>query len=149
MDEDFSDYISYMYPVHNIPNIVVTEPHCSLAFLGKISEVSFDKDLAFSILRHANLEAPGQVEVHGIEMFGENKDIPVMILDNTILLKRQRGMIDTLLNAMGIEETSNHPFRPHVSISYGVGIPLDFATPGYVTLEKPELWWGDERLGLL
>lgn len=145
METDFSDYITYMYPVSGLL-LPIAEPHVTLASLGKISEVSFGRDEAEAILRHAGLEAPGEVAVDDVEWFGDSKDIPVLLLAPSILLKRQRGMIDVLMKAVGIQETSDHPFRPHVSISYDGGLPEDFSTPGFVVLEKPQLWWGNERL---
>lgn len=144
---EFNDYSTYMYPVWDVP-ASISYPHVTLADIGSISELGVDKGKALKVLKDANLPAPGSIKVQCVEYFGDNKDIPVLLVEKNPLLLSHRKTIEALLKAAGIEETSSFPFNPHVSIAYDGGIPTNFIVPEYVTLGAPELWWGDDHIAL-
>lgn len=143
MTTDFSDSICIAYPA-SWPD-TIKEPHCTLIFLGKISEADFTKQDILDVLDDLKLPAPGEVEITGIQLFGPKQDIPVATVFSNRLFAH-RIMIDYELAGINVKSASEFEFNPHVSISYDES--TDFTAielPKTVTLDKPVLWWGDDR----
>lgn len=140
-DNDHSDSIVIVYPAFWNGNID-PEAHCTILYLGNISDASFSREDIENALSGMDLVAPGQINVVGTEMFGENKDYPVWLLEPTALLNLTRKLIEDGLSTIGAENASEFKdYRPHVTVNQ-----LDFDLPNdYVELGVPTLWWGDER----
>lgn len=113
-------------------------------YLGEIPEISFTQQDLFDALNASNLSAPGEVSTIGPEMFGPDKDIPVVKLEPTLLLRAQKSTLRYNLRARGIEDASsyaNDAYRPHVTLQNP-----DQKIPESITLGAPQVWWGNERI---
>jgi 2'-5' RNA ligase len=137
MPVDASDGIAIVYP-SNWPRDDTPDPHCTIIYLGKVSKVDFTKADVEAALGHVSLEAPGAVRTKGLEMFGPDKDIPVVTLDpGSQVLVLQRIVVEGILGVYGIENASEFKdYKPHVTITN-----KDIEIPESVTLGEPVLWW--------
>lgn len=131
--------IGIMYPVDWPTDD--PEAHCTLFYLGEIQDVDFTTQDLLDALSEADLSAPGPVPTAGLEMFGENKDIPVALLDS-LLLRTQKRSLKYILDAKGIEDASSFSgYRPHITL-----MDPNVEIPATVTLGAPQVWWGNERV---
>ena len=132
----------------------VEQSHCTVAFLGNTTEVDFTKRTAQHItdkLASMDLWLPNhriRTYSHGYEMFGVEKDQPVVLLsDDRILEVRERA--EQLLNDYGIEYSKLWDYKPHVSLFANSHANIqglaktDFQLS--MMLRPPVLWWGDDR----
>lgn len=135
----FSDSIAIVWP-SNWP-MADEEAHCTIMFLGNISNVSFTKiDLwnAISTIKWPLMS----VRTAGIEMFGPKADIPVVRLDS-VILHTFHDKLEATLKAEGIESASEFKeYKPHITVK---NYEEDMLIPDIVHLGSPEVWWGDER----
>lgn len=127
------------------PGSTDSELHATALFLGNTDTVDFTKaDVEEALGRYL---WPAWVGVTGTDLFGMNKDIPVLLLErrNTMLLAREA--IKRKLEKHGIHASTTFAFNPHVTISKEAEHVQEAATfaPVLVHLEAPVLWWGDER----
>lgn len=143
MTTDFSDSICIAYPA-SWPT-TVDEPHCTLIYLGKISEADFTKQQLLDVLDDIQLPAPGFVETTTVEYFGKEKNIPVVKLFSLRVLAH-RAIIAFELEHIGISSPSEFEFTPHISLSYDEDHKVDESEiPDQVYLDAPVLWWGEDR----
>lgn len=151
---DNSDHIAIVFPVtsavptdFNIQEGV--EAHCTLIYLGKVSEATFTKEDVQSVLDRMQISAPGEVSTLSLELFGPEQDALVITLDDTRLVDI-RNSIEKSLSEVGSGNASEYAdYRPHVTLDAKTDLTLDMAMesieiPMTVTLDSPELWWGDE-----
>lgn len=115
--------------------------HCTLAFLGRIGEsVDFTQDQAMACLydiRRSWGKLDRVVEVTDHDLFGVDKDIPVMLLEPA-LLKIMHHITKEILFSENIRVSTFFDYTPHVSYPNGAHVQT-------VTLQPPVLWWGNER----
>lgn len=131
--------IGIMYPV-NWPTDD-PEAHCTLFYLGEMPDISFTQHDLIDALEEANLEAPGEVPTAGLELFGPEKDIPVVRLDS-LLLRTQKAALGYILRGYGVKDASSFPdYQPHVTL-----VNPQKEIPTTINLAAPQIWWGNERL---
>lgn len=136
---DYPDSIGIMYPV----DWPTDDPkaHCTLFYLGEIQDANFTQDDLFDALDEAQLEAPGDVPTKGLELFGEEKDTPVALLDS-LLLRLQKRVLGLALGNRDIKDASSFPeYKPHVTL-----MSPDVEIPDTINLGAPQVWWGNERV---
>lgn len=137
MPADISDGIAVVYPA-NWPQDDIDEPHCTVIYLGKTKEVDFTKADVEAALHQAGLIEPGAIPTNGVEMFGPEKDIPVVALKSTKFLNLQRDVLEAILLTRGIKNGSEFKdYKPHITIKN-----KNIDIPESVTLQAPVLWWG-------
>lgn len=116
------------------------ELHATALFLGNTDTTTFSRGAIQDVLDHICLD-PGPVKVTGIDLFGKEKNIPVLTIENKALTVVQQWM-ERELDLIGIVSPSTFPFNPHVTIAKETARPY---FPHYVQLEAPVLWWGADR----
>lgn len=144
-DHQFHKAVAIVFPVPNLAHLV-PDAHCTLIYLGNLGEnVTFTKDQVLDVLHDLNvlwgrLDAV-RVKTDGYDVFGANRDVPVIRLDS-IGLRGMRHYADVELERRwGIKSPSEYDYQPHVSLSQ---MPHQ-APPNSLELRRPVLWWGDER----
>ena len=136
--DDHSDDIAIVYP-SDWP-VDDPEAHCTIMYLGAISEANYTKQDLEEAIRKSEIKAPGATPTIGLEMFGEDKDIPVIRL-KSLLVSIQKKQLQIMLLSKGIEDASSFPdYKPHVTVS-----EPNVEIPTTVSLGAPAVWWGDER----
>jgi hypothetical protein len=82
-----------------------------------------------------------------MEMFGPEKDIPVVILEHTYLHK-YHDFLTSALAKRGIESASEFKdYRPHVTMSENAAI--NYLVPTDPMLLLPvQLWWGGQKIDI-
>lgn len=152
----YDDSIAIVFPVVWPEDITFkaqnpSEPHCTLLWLGKISEASFTKEQVESVIRRLNTKAPGDVKTIELELFGPNKKYLVTTLDPSSL-NPIRDNFERVLAKIGAGNASEYKeYKPHVTLDEQLSVSFDDAKaligdlPHTVKLDAPVLWWGDER----
>ena len=135
---DNSDGIAVVYPSNWPEND--PEAHCTIIYLGKVDEVAFTEQDVRNAMELMQLGAPGEVPVAGPEMFGPDKDIPVVLLEPVPVLTLAKLALEAVLLTFGIENASEFKdYKPHVTVP-----DHDREIPTTVTLGEPVLWWGPQ-----
>jgi 2'-5' RNA ligase len=120
------------------------ESHVTALFLGTTDTVDYSKEDVERVL--GSYLWPAWVKVTGTDLFGRNKDVPVLKLEHSTLLDRSRIDILTRLNRVGIHASTEFGFNPHVTIAKEAEhIQAELFRPREVHLEAPALWWGSTR----
>jgi hypothetical protein len=147
------DYIAVMWPVA-YPNplepsggtyLSPKDPHCTIIMLGTTDVATFTKEEVLFVIRSIpSWNSMVYATVTELEWFGENKDIPVLRVEHT-LLETFHDQLEEGLAAVGIKNTSSFPeYKPHVTITPEI---VDSNTmPRRLLLGPVELWWGGERI---
>lgn len=152
---DYSDSIAIVFPadwpVTDPLNPLDIEPHVTLMYLGKISEVDFSREDVMAVLATQNIASPGGFKPSTLEYFGVNEDILVLTFDSS-RLQGYQFELEKALNEVGIKNGSYFPtYRPHLTLAENISVPLEEVgdivgeIPEYITLFSPVLWWGSER----
>lgn len=118
-----------------------TDPqaHVTALFLGNTDTAEFSKDRVLRAIEPVcRWGSWGDFTVKGTDMFGAEKDKPVILLQDGGLSGAVKELTQRLV-AEGIVPSNLFPFVPHVTVSEGSVIPLK------VHLSRPVLWWGDQR----
>lgn len=133
----------------------IPKSHCTVAFLGNTDSRDFTKSQAQHItnkLAMLDLWLPDhRVTVYnkGYEMFGVDKDQPVMLLPEDERIMEVREHAEKLLDDYGIEFSKIWDYKPHVSLFENPHANISgLVETGFqmrVTLRPPVLWWGDDR----
>ena len=122
------------------------ESHCTVAFLGNTDTAPFSRRQVESVvtdLRSSFGNMRRKFSVLGDELFGVEKNKSVLILE-PFWLSHFRQVADTLLDQQGgIRPSTDWAYRPHVTLPEGYY--QDYEMPWYVTLQRPILWWGNDR----
>lgn len=124
--------------------------HLTLMFLGRVEDAQYTKASLQKMVDRLRIylserqDNPTRVEVSGIEYFGREKNIPVMIPINSRPFQSLQAWLETYLaQAIGVEYKSDFPeYRPHVTMPRnwdGVWHPTHF------NVGMPILWWGNDR----
>lgn len=122
----------------------VDEPHCTILMLGDIRELNFTKQEVIQAIQETYHTVFIWAEVEGLEWFGENKDVPVLLLNHEYLFM-YRDSLEDVLRMRGIKWDEHFPtYRPHVTVNQEV-VDSGFI-PQKVMLSPVELWWGKERI---
>lgn len=127
------------------PGSTDKELHATALFLGSTESVTFTReDVEGAIGRYL---WPAWTKTKGFEMFGFNKDIPVVKLERTNLLFIERQDIKTRLERVGIQASNQFAFNPHVTIAKEAEHIQDseLFLPTQIHLEAPVIWWGADR----
>lgn len=114
--------------------------HCTALFLGDTETTTFDRRDIEAILRWEGAD-PGACKVTGVDLFGKEKNIPVLTIESRALTIEQEWLTREL-DMYGITSPSEFGFNPHVTISKEEAKPY---FPHYIQLESPVLWWGSSR----
>ena len=139
-DKDYSDSIAIVWPVENFPDI--EEAHCTIIYLGKISEVDFTKEDVQYVLDKLPLVSPGNAPTTSTDLFGKDNDVPVVLLEPTYQIKLDKFLIESALSVLNIHNASEFAdnYRPHVTLT-----SIFDEAPEFFVLGSPVLWWGNER----
>jgi 2'-5' RNA ligase len=92
-------------------------------------------------------DAPGEVQVTGVEQFGSGEDDAVWVatLDDSELGELQSS-IKAAADRFGFKDASSFPdYRPHVTLGKKTGEEPPEA-PTSVTLGPLEAWWGNDHI---
>ena len=153
--EDYSDHIAIVFPVTTeiSTDLDLNDPpeaHCTLIYLGTVSDASYTKEDVQSVLDRMKIKAPGEVTTSDLALFGPGEDVLVLTLDSS-KLDPIRVSIERGLAKIGAKNGSEYKtYNPHVTIDSKTSATLNEAEesvqiPPSVTLEAPVLWWGDEH----
>lgn len=126
------------------PGSTDPELHVTALFLGRTDTATFSRGEVEDSLVNWH---PGWQDVTGIEMFGRSKDIPVLTLAHNPKLSTAWARMAYKLSLRDIEADDSFPFKPHVTIAKEAEHIQDsyIFRPSLVELERPVLWWGDDR----
>lgn len=153
-DSENADHIAIVYPVTSQVPVDFdiqegVEAHCTLIYLGKASEVSYTKEDVQAILDRIKLKTPSSVVVRDLELFGPDKDVLVMTLDDTALSSLRKTLERALLKIGAKSGSEFKEYKPHVTLDSKTNLTLEeardsIALPDTVSFDDVELWWGDE-----
>lgn len=138
----------YVFPQDtDLPIDYTIEAHCTLIYLGEIQNANFNQSDLLKVLYDVGTLDLGIIDVSGLALFGENKDVLVMTL-NSEKLHDHFDVISHDLSLLGIENQSSFPdYNPHITLNENYhGPTVGFTLPTTVGLGQPEIWWGDERV---
>lgn len=125
----------------------VDDPHCTVVYLGKV-KVQPHSALALLLVSNDYLEAPADVAVTGVEIFGGGEDDKVWVatLDDS-KLGPLRAKIKAAIERYSFKDGSSFPdYKPHVTISKYEGDDSRPEAPKSVSLGQLEAWWGGEHI---
>ena len=114
-------------------------PHMTLVFCGKVADLrpSDFNEMAKDACSIAQLSAPVETTVLGIEVFGDDEPVNVLKLSATPELLSMRNFVDHW-------NASTFPFSPHATIGPEGTFPDRI--PRYLTFDRIVVAWGDEQL---
>lgn len=116
------------------------EAHVTALFLGNMDTAEFTKGQVLKAIdRICRFGSWGEFTTKGTALFGREKNIPVILLQDGGLSIAVKSLTKDLQD-VGIEPSTMFPFNPHVTIPEGSVIPMK------VHLAAPTLWWGNERV---
>ena len=146
MDEsEFRNTACIVYPAEYPSDRVQPKKenlHSTILFLGDIDEDmgGMDKDSLIDILGPIQTNVFQYVDVAPqFALFGPEKDIPVLSLIETDLLRTVHNNIQYELSKYGIYSPSEFGYSPHVTVdvdTYHMG-----NIPPWVLLRPPVLWY--------
>ena len=125
------------------------DPHCTLIYLGPLSDVDFTQEDVLLSLSGLDFGDIGIVDVDGLDLFGQDKDILVMRLKSSVLVDNFEAVRGRLAEK-GIENASSFPdYSPHITLTeHYHGPTIGYTLPTTVGLGRPQLWWGEEVFDL-
>lgn len=143
MAEDHSDSIAIVWPSEYPDD---PKSHCTIIYLGKIADVGFSYEDVIFALEDIDFIAMSARPI-GLDLFGEDKDIPVILL-NSSLLKAYQWRVTYELSKIDIRSASEFTdYKPHITVKT---TPVPFEeVPPIIQLSLPELWWGNEHLKIV
>lgn len=154
MANQYPDSIGIMYPYvfpqdTDLPIDYDIPAHCTLMYLGEIQETGIRMEQITKALEGIEFEPTGIVDVDGLELFGQDKNVLVMTLKSSDLEENFRKVSEAL-SEVGIENASSFPdYNPHITLNESYkGPTIGFTLPTTVGLGSPELWYGDGRFPL-
>jgi 2'-5' RNA ligase len=124
--------------------------HCTLAYLGRLSEVQDLLNRVREVLRAtAEYSAPMTGKVNGLGRFGasessDGKEVVYATLDCPGLVALRQDLVG-MLEAADVEVAKDHDFAPHITLSYvEPGEEKDISLPDYeVAVGSISLVFGD------
>jgi len=139
---DPDELIAIVYPVSWPPaSEDLPHPHSTLIFLGPVAEAKFTRDDLKAALKTFMWE-PFDVAIGQVEMFGpEDDQVPVVTLLGQVLIENRQAL-EAELKERGIEDASEYPYNPHITVDAASMHSVPFMS---VRLGQPQIWWGAER----
>ena len=144
---EFTSSAGLMWPATFPGSENVEDPHCTVVYLGDVKEQPHGA-LALLLVTNDHLDAPGEVKVTGLEIFGhdENSKVWVATLDDT-KLGPLRAKIKAAIERYGFKDGSSFPdYQPHVTLTKYSGENSRPEAPKSVVLGPLEAWWGNEHI---
>lgn len=140
---DYPDSATIMWPAE-IDSVDV--PHTTIMYLGEIQDLDVSPEEIINVLKNLNLDAPGDVPVQGVEIFGEENKVFVAILE-TEKLSLMREYIKAAVQVhLPLQDASSYPdYRPHVTVGSVDNYTGPKEIPASIPLGDIELWWGDDH----
>jgi len=114
-------------------------PHVTLVYAGEITDLkpTVFNEMAKATASLAFKYEPVLVKVIGMDIFGEEEQVEVLLLDPSIALRAMRYEVESW-------NASTHPFKPHATVG-PVG-SIDFVIPNSIGFDRIAFAWGDVRL---
>lgn len=124
-------------------------PHSTLIFLGESATIGTTLDELRSGLSGLQFEDTGIVDVDGLALFGENKDVLVMKLNSSNLLDNYQVASDRI-EELGLKNASAFSeYSPHVTLANNYhGPTIGYTLPTTVGLGRPIIRWNDESFDI-
>jgi 2'-5' RNA ligase len=141
--------IGVVMPVFFRDSKRIEEAHCTLIYLGESDKVTIPrKPLENAVERLRNQCRPINIMVRQLAVYGHGTHTVLELEDLT--LKSYRIFLERELKRDGIVSASEYAYSPHVTINKHAPskTPIhpwpDFRMPGYVWIDRPEIWWKSE-----
>ena len=114
-------------------------PHMTVVHAGEISELSPGdySDLGKDVLDISREFAPVCLDVIGIDVFGDEDPVDVLVLEKTQEIISMRSKVERW-------NASEHDFNPHVTVG-PVG-SLDGRVPNKILFDRVHLGWGNRGM---
>lgn len=126
-----------VYPAYLDVN--VPDPHSTILWLGDVTKADYTKEEVAAVIKRVAEPVYMVAKVTGKELFGPEKDITVLKIDNNILVPQYENIVQAL-EPIGAVSASQFGYSPHVTV--------DEVTwqdhPSEVHLGPVELWWRDD-----
>lgn len=149
MDEDFKNTACVVFPAKypsdriapSIPNL-----HSTVLFLGDIDEHlgGVTAQALIDALRRVDTNYHQYVNTKGWDLFGPDKNIPVIKLDETPQMLEIHYSVKHELSRRGINSVSEWPYSPHVTVDVDTYKMNNL--PDGVYLEPARLWYRNEKI---
>lgn len=110
-------------------------PHLTVVYAGEIAELSPGdySDLGKDVLDISREFSPLCLDVIGMDVFGDEEPVDVLLLEKSQLLLSMRAKVERW-------NASQHDFKPHVTVG-PVG-SLDGRVPNKLLFDRVHLGWG-------
>lgn len=111
-------------------------PHMTLVYAGEISSLTPGdyNELGKDTLRLSKSSPPLALDVIGVDIFGDEEPVDVLLLEETPALTSMRASVERW-------NASEHPFNPHVTVG-PIG-SLEGTIPNQILFDKVSFNWGD------
>lgn len=154
MDTNFDTSVMIAYPYvfpqnSDLPIDQDIDAHSTIMWLGDNYEaLGVSKEDIIAALSTIEFEDVGIVDVDELALFGEDKEVLVMLLNSSNLVTNFHR-VENVLARIGIQNASEFDYNPHISLNYNYSGPtVGFDLPTTVGLGQPKLWWGTEVLDI-
>lgn len=144
---NFSNTACIVYPAEFPSNYTppkVKKPHSTILYLGDIDEDLGGRSLDYLLKTLSNTDTNyyQYIDVMGKDLFGPDKDYPVLKLDETPLMSRIYSEVKYTLLNVGIVSPSQWDYSPHMTVDAETYNWKNH--PDWVLLRPPVLWYRDE-----
>lgn len=118
--------------------------HSTALFLGDIDEDlgGITKEELVSLLSPVDTNIVQYANTVGWDLFGQDKNIPVVKLALTSFLSSLRQDFEDVLMSVGIESASEFEYSPHVTVDLATYLTNNL--PRWVMLKPAVLWYRDD-----
>lgn len=139
---DFKDSAVVVWPVvYPAGYLPPKEPHVTILYLPDVTSVS--KELVLEAIKATGHEVYLVARAEGIEMFGPDKDIPVVRVQHNYFEDYYRQLREEF-DKRGIEYSTLYDYSPHVTMSEEAG--RENLYPQKFNLLPVQLWWRNEKI---
>lgn len=134
--EDFSRAVMLALLPVNAEWCRIELPHMTLVYAGKMDQLTPAdyNELGKDTLRLSKASPPLVLDVIGVDIFGDEEPVDVLLLEETPALTSMRASVERW-------NASDHPFNPHVTVG-PVG-SLEGTVPSQILFDKVSFNWGD------
>lgn len=145
MNDEIDNSKCLMWPASFPGSDAIEDAHCTVLYMGDDVDLELDPTLVLSAL-YPYLDAPGVVEVTGVEIFGEDEKVWVATLATNRLDPLRSDIKEVVHSQLNVSDASSFPtYRPHVTLGPVTDEDNPPAAPTEVTLGSLELWLGYEH----
>lgn len=138
MADEYSNTAVAVWPVKWVG---VTDAHVTAFWFGPTENL--DKAAVLEVMRSLNSNVYLMANTTSKALFGEDKSVPVIILEHSFLTSYELRLKKLLLG-IGITSPSDHgKYKPHITVPSNI---WNRSLPGKVMLYPVQLWWNDERI---